>query len=227
MLITTHYKKIYSQYGEEGIIEYFIDKLSLKHIQCCEFGMNSKTNSNTFYFIENYNSYGVYIEQKENKLSELIRDNTIVINKKVEKNGSNTLDNILKETKLVKDFDILSIDIDNEDYHIWDSLKHYEPKIVIIEINPFIELGREYIYDGSLFSSSFTSTVNLGEQKGYTLVCMTGNLIFVKTSILKKNNLDHLVNVDPNKYFLNDAFVRPENRQKIDFRRYNKPNNII
>ena len=47
----------------------------------------------------------------------------------------NSLDNILSSKKIPIDFDILSIDIDSFDLEIWESLKNYSPKIVIIEIN--------------------------------------------------------------------------------------------
>lgn len=222
-----HRKKIYSQYGEEGVLEYIIKQLKLGFLNCCEFGMNGKRNSNTFYFIENYKSFGVYIEPRANKLKELKRKNVKLINKSVELIGANTLDDILTTTSLPNDFDILSIDIDNNDYHVWSSLKKYSPKIIIIEINPFIRPNKEYIHDGYMFSSSFLSTVKLGISKGYKLVCMTGNLIFVKRSILEGSNLKSLLNVKEETLFLYDAFIDPNNIRKFNFKRYVKPTKII
>jgi len=110
--------------------------------------MSGITFSNTLYFIENFNSYGVFIDQSLDNLKDLSFYNTHTIGKKIEINGVNSIDNILKETKLSSNFDILSIDIDNEDYLVWDSIKEYFPKIVIIEFNPFLPPTQEYIYDG-------------------------------------------------------------------------------
>ena len=220
-------KSVYSQFGEEGILEFLINKLQLKNLQICEFGMNEKRNSNTFYFIENYSSFGVYIEKRSNKITSLSRSNTLIINKEIELTGENSLDSILTNTHLSKDFDILSIDVYNQDYHIWNSLTYYEPKIVIIEINPFIEPDVEYIHDGSRFSSSFLSNIKLGEKKGYKLVCMTGNLIFVKRYLLENTNLSYLLNIKEKSLYLSDAFLEPDNNRKFNFRRYITPTRIL
>lgn len=200
----------YSQFGEEGILIELINKLNLTNLQICEFGMSQKVYSNTFYFIENYDSLGVYIDTESINLKTLERDNTILINTKVEKNS---LDNILSTTPLKKDFDILSIDIDNEDYHVWNNLTKYEPKIVIIEINPFFSIDEKYVHDGTKFGSSFASTVELGESKGYKLVCMTGNLIFVKEHLLDSY-------VDSKDLYLDDAIISPDNKNSFTFKRF-------
>lgn len=213
-------KIIYSQYGEEGVLEFLIKKLNLNYIECCEFGMSDTTYSNTFYFIENYNSFGLYIDKSYENIKNLKLPNTIVLEKEIKLKGENTLDVILSQTPISKNFDILSIDIDNNDYHVWDSLKNYNPKIVIIEFNPFISPKLEYVFNGSRFSSSFLSTVKLGESKGYSLVCMTGNLIFVKTELLKKTELEHFITNNPENLFLNDAIPNPENKRSFTFLRY-------
>ncbi len=45
------------------------------------------------------------------------------------------LDEILSKTKITNNFDLLSIDIDGDDYHVWEAMDRYQPKVVIIEIN--------------------------------------------------------------------------------------------
>ena len=214
---------IYSQFGEDGILQYLIDKLKLSNKQCCEFGMSGIQFSNTYNLVENYEWYGVYIE-KNNTILSTIKFGT-KINKEVESSGKNTLDNILKDTKLSKHFDILSIDVDGKDYHIWNSLTEYNPNVVIIEINPFINPNEDYINDGSRFSSSFKSTTELGKQKGYTLVCMSGNLIFVRTELLIGTELEYLIKSNPNNLFLNDAIM--VNDKEISFKRFIKKTKLI
>lgn len=216
----SHRKIIYSQYGEEGILEYLIKSLKLDNLHCCEFGMTRKINSNTFYFVENFDCYGVYIDNNIERLKTLQRENTTLICTTVEVNGKNRLDKLLSNTILPKDFDILSIDIDGKDYLVWQSLADYSPKIVVIEINPFLGAEQEYINDGKKFSSSFKSTVKLGESKGYKLVCMTGNLIFVKKYLLENTHLNYLLTVDDNELFLNDVIVSQKNKKAFTFERY-------
>jgi hypothetical protein len=214
---------IYSQYGEDGIIEHLLSLLNIKIGECCEFGMSGIKYSNTFNLVKHKNWYGVYIERAPHhlkNLKEIIVDyNVTIIEKNIEIAGENSLNSILANTKLKKDFDILSIDVDGIDYHIWDSLKNYNPKIIIIEINPFIKVGVEYINDKKQFSSSFTSTLNLGISKGYSLVCMTGNLIFVRTDLIC------FPIINPNDLYLNDAYMIGD--REIGYKRYIKKTNII
>jgi hypothetical protein len=216
---------IYSQFGEDGILQFLIECLGLTNKQCCEFGMFQTVCSNTFNLVENYGWDAVYIEYNKERYNELTQKikgyNVEAINKKVEIQGDNCLDNILKNTILTSDFDVLSIDVDNIDYHIWKSLKNYQPKVVIIEINPFYKVDEDYIYDGTNFSSSFKSTLLLGLEKGYTLVCMSGNLIFVRTDLVINNkDLKKYTTIDPNSLFLDDAVMISD--ITINFKRYIK-----
>ena len=79
--------------------------------------------------------------------------------------------------------DVLSIDIDGYDYHVWDAVQDYRPRIVIIEYNPSIPNDiiainphREDIFTGS----SAAALVELGRKKGYSLIAVTQtNLLFV------------------------------------------------
>jgi len=214
---------VYSQFGEDGILQYLINCLNLTNKQCCEFGMSGLIFSNTYNLVENYNWMGVYIEQDILRLENI--KNGICINKKIEMSGINSLDNILKETPLDKNFDILSIDVDGIDYYIWNSLQNYFPNIIIIEVNPFIDPDEEYINNGSKFSSSFKSLTMLAKIKGYSLVCMTGNLIFVKNELLIDSELESYISNNPKKLFLNDAVM--VNKKQLSFSRYIKKDKII
>ena len=59
---------VYSQFGEDGVLQYLIRTLNLSNKQCCEFGMSGITFSNTFNLVENYDWLGVFIEKNENEL---------------------------------------------------------------------------------------------------------------------------------------------------------------
>lgn len=215
---------IYSQFGEDGILEYLINILEIQTGECCEVGMQGTLYSNTFNLIQNKNWFGVWVETNRDNLINLNqykeKYRVDIIDAFVEKTGECSLDNLLSKTKLSKNFDVLSIDIDGNDYHIWDSLKNYNPKIVIIEINPFYKPGVEYVHNGSIYGSSFTSMVNLGLDKGYTLISMTGNLVFIKSELLKNTELENYINLNPNDLFLDDAIAI--NKREITFRRYMK-----
>jgi hypothetical protein len=73
--------------------------------------------------------------------------------------------------------DVLSIDIDGNDYAVW---REYEgkPAIVVIEINSSYKPG-VYIISDPAEGTTYTPMVELGLSKGYFLLCHTGNLIFI------------------------------------------------
>lgn len=197
MLFENLKKNIYSQNGEDGIIEFILSKIEVKDGWCCEFGAwDGKHLSNTFNLVSNKNYNAVYIEGDDEKFKDLLKTTNefksiVPINSWVEIDGLNSLDNILSRTKIPLNFDILSIDIDGLDYLIWESFVKYKPKIVVIEINsafdPQINFSEDDLrYDVMLSRSggprsgiNFKTCFDLGKSKGYRLFTHTGNLIFI------------------------------------------------
>jgi hypothetical protein len=86
------------------------------------------------------------------------------------------------------DFDLLSIDIDSYDADVWESLENYFPKIVIIEFNSSVPPGIYWRHGPRTPGNTFSETLRIGKEKGYTLVCHTGNLIFVKNELMHQLN---------------------------------------
>jgi hypothetical protein len=121
-------------------------------------------------------------------------NNIIPINAFVDYNDTpNSLDNLLSKTNIPIDFDILSIDIDSYDYHVWKSLKKYKPKIVIIEINSSINTdNNDYIHESNKdLGTGFKPTFDLGIEKGYKFVLHTGNMFFIRNDLFDKLNIDY------------------------------------
>ncbi len=203
-------KNIYSQNGEDGILEELIKRINLKEIEVCEFGAwDGKHYSNTFNLVEKYSAKAVYIEQDKVRFNDLIETskqfkNILPINSSINLD-ENSFDKVVSNTFLKKNFDILSIDIDSNDLEVWESIKDYEPKIVIIEICSYILPGKLERYNSDKNTkNSFTSTINVGKSKGYTPIAHVGNLIFVKNKYLEKLNLDQKLLLNNEKLFLND-----------------------
>src|SRR5256885_4600329 len=98
-------------------------------------------------------------------------------------NPEDGLDSILVQSPIGREFDVLSIDIDGNDYHCWNAVQKYQPKVVIIEFNPTMPDEVEFVQPKNPqvnWSSSPLSLVKLGKRKGYELVATTGaNAIFV------------------------------------------------
>lgn len=96
---------------------------------------------------------------------------------------------------------MLSIDIDGYDYHVWDALENYRPRVVIIEYNPSVPNDIMLVnpHSDSIFIGSFAAAmVELGRKKEYSLIAATQtNLLFVVNEEYEKleiwdNSLDAL-----------------------------------
>ena len=134
------------------------------------------------------------IEPNVNKFNKLLSSNEnsrniYCENRFVDFEGRNTLDKILSKTPIPENFDFLSIDIDGNDYHIWNSLKAYKPNVLVIEFNPTVPFDIEFIQPKDLTinqGQSLLALVNLGKTKGYELIATTNwNAFFIKKNFFK------------------------------------------
>jgi hypothetical protein len=176
-------RNVTSQNGEDGIIEKVLEVINECNKWCVEFGSwDGKKLSNTFNLITNKGYRAVSVECEKRRyqaLLETFEGNTrvIPINAFVGFNEDNCLDTLLKTTEIPFDFDLLSIDIDGNDYHVWEAVKNYKPKVVIIEFNATIPDSVEFVQPRDVHitqGSSLLSISKLGKSKGYELVCATG-----------------------------------------------------
>ena len=202
-------KNIFSQNGEDGIVLEILKRLKIKDKNkwCCEFGAwDGIHGSNTFNLVKSFNYKAVYIEGNKSRYNDLVHTAkkykkiipfNYFISHKI--NSKNTLDKILRKTKIKKDFEVLSIDIDSHDLSVWKSLKKYRPKIVVIEINSGIKPGIKQVHSRNKVGNSFTSTVNFATKINYQLLCHTGNCIFIDKKYIKTIKIE--------KAFLNNKNV--------------------
>ena len=222
--LLSHRKTFFSQQGEDGLLAFVLSKIPDKTGWCVELGAwDGKSESNTYYFISQQSYHGVMIEADPLKYN-LLRENmkaydTICVNAFVMPEGENKLDNILSLTPIPKQFDLLSIDVDGDDYHVWQSLDKYQPKVVIIETNIRDKPGVKRINKpgspivrgntGTSISSmwgitgytgtSISSLTELAISKQYSLLAnVSCNAIFVRREHL---NLFHDREVTPDEVF--------------------------
>ena len=215
-------KNVYSQNGEDGVLEEIFKRINVGSSNnekwCVEFGAwDGKHLSNTFHFVEQgWNA--VYIEGDKEKFRDLLETvkqypKIKPINAMVgfEESDSNNLNNLLSGTKIPEDFDLLSIDIDSFDLAVWQCFVG-KPKVVIIEINSSIEPGILQWHDGIFCQgNSFSSTIKVAEDKGYMLVCHTGNLVFLREDLVQMIGLDNRSIHFPETLFLNNWLSSKKN----------------
>ncbi len=181
---------VHSQFGEDGIIARVFELIEPRNKWCVEFGAWDGLHlSNTCSLIKDHGWSGVQIEGSEERFEDLKRNfagmpNSFPLHKRIGfKAGKDTIDDALATLPVPRDFDLISIDIDGNDYYIWDSIKTYVPRVVVIEFNPTIPNDVIFVQDRNMDinqGSSLAALVELGKSKGYELAAATNcNGIFV------------------------------------------------
>jgi hypothetical protein len=181
----------HSQSGEDGIIKKILNILSNTNKWCVEFGAWDGlylTNTRRLILAEGYSA--ILIEANKKKFENLKlnysnhKDTVTPINRFVGFGDDDNLDCILANTEIPPDFDLLSIDIDGNDYHVWKRLALYRPKLVVIEFNQTIPSEVRFVQKKNPAlnqGASILSLYELGKEKGYELVCVLSyNAFFVR-----------------------------------------------
>lgn len=186
----------FSQNGEDGVIAEILERFSLDSVRekyCVEFGAWDGIHCSNTYNLVQQGWNAIYIEGDANHYQDLLvtaeaNKNIQPINEFIDSDpaSSKSLDAILKNTAIPKNFEVLSIDIDSWDLDVWESLVEYNPLIVVIEINSSVLPGILYRHSKYTPGNTFSSTLNVGLEKGYQLVCHTGNMIFVRNDYISK-----------------------------------------
>ena len=193
--------QVYSQNGEDGIIQEIFKRIGTTNKFFFEFGVENGIQCNTLALLLQgwkgcwLDGNPAYVRDAKKKFAQSIESKKLEI-----KEAFITAENIeelLASANAPKDLDLLSIDIDGNDYWVWKAITKYSPRVAIVEYNPTfrppIEFSMSYEpqkkYAGlSHFGASLKTLELLGTKKGYKLVgCnFTGvNAFFVREDLVK------------------------------------------
>jgi hypothetical protein len=189
-----------SQFGEDGILEELFKRIGTTNKWCVEFGAwDGKLYSNTWRLIAKFDWSAVLIEGMEDRARDLAQlhkgsSQVHVRNCYVSWTGENRLDNLLANTPIPWQFDLLSIDIDGNDYHVWNSVEQYQPRVVVIETNPSASNDLFFVQDADARLNqgcSLRAVIDLAKRKSYELAATTRvNAIFVTKSEFSKIGIE-------------------------------------
>lgn len=195
--------RVFSQWGEDGIIQYLLNHVPIERSIFVEFGVENYTESNTRFLLTNNQWSGLVIDGSAENIDYIRRDQIYwATNLKAEHSfiTKENINELLIKNGIEGDIGLLSVDIDGNDYWVWEAINSISPRIVICEYNshfgPVAEVTTPYeasfVRDSAHFSkiyygASISALCSLAAAKGYSLVASNSvgnNIFFVRNDLV-------------------------------------------
>ena len=178
--------KVFSQFGDDGIIQYLVHRLQPLPDTFVELGVENYRESNTRFLLVNNNWCGLVLDGDDDSINYIQRDEIYWRNTLTACRAFITRENInelLREAGFTGEIGLLSIDIDGNDYWVWEKIGIVDPVVVIIEYNsvfgPDLAVTIPYEpqfarhqahHSGQFWGASLQALKLLADRKGYSLV---------------------------------------------------------
>lgn len=195
--------RVFSQWGEDGIIQHLVRQVPIERPIFVEFGVENYVESNTRFLLTNNRWSGLVIDGSAENIAFIRRDAIYwATNLKAECSfiTKDNINELLSRNGVSGDIGLLSVDIDGNDYWVWQAIDVISPRIVICEYSsqfgPTAEVTTPYdpafVRDTAHFSkiyygASISALCSLAKQKGYSLVAGNSagnNVFFVRNDLL-------------------------------------------
>ncbi|MDR2576080.1 MAG: hypothetical protein LBC52_06520 [Treponema sp.] len=198
--------KIFSQWGDDGLIQYLIKHIKIENEIFIKFGVEDYSESNTRFLMMNNNWKGFVMDGSEQNMAKLktkswywkysLKNKAVFITKE-------NINGLLAETGY-KNIGLLHIDIDGNDAHILAELdlKELNPSIIIMEYNAIFGKEREISipydkdfhrtdkhYSNLYWGASLYALTYIAKNKGYSLIGCNlagNNVYYVRKDLLNK-----------------------------------------
>jgi hypothetical protein len=189
--ITRYERKFSSQNGEDGILDALFATIGTTGKYCVEFGVGDGRQCNTAALVQRHGWTGLMMDILAPPPDGRFRIHQEFIT-------AENINALFEKYHVPPAFDLLSIDIDGNDYWVWKNITAYRPRVVVIEYNASIPPTESRVmpYDSNFrwsgtdyFGASLLALANLGTAKGYTLVgCDSSgtNSFFVDTTEVRE-----------------------------------------
>lgn len=197
--------KVFSQAGEDGIIQFLISRIAVPNRTFIEFGVESYQEANTRFLLRHDDWKGLVIDGGEENVR-LIREDRVAYPRHdltalcafITRENINEL---FTRAGFSGDVGLLSVDVDGNDYWIWEAIEAVSPRIVVCEYNsvfgpraavtvpydPAFQRTKAH-FSNLYFGASLPALCFLAEKKGYDFVganTLGNNAFFVR------KDLDH------------------------------------
>jgi len=191
----------YSQHDEDGMIQEIFHRIGVSNRVFIEFGVGDGAENNSLYLLLS-GWRGLWIEGNEanavtisHHFSTFIQSGKLTfLHKFVDRDSINE---IFLKAQFSGEIDLLSIDIDGNDYWAWEAISEVRPRVVVIEYNAVFrpplaivaDYNKDFAWNGtSYYGASLKALELLGLRKGYSLVgcSLSGiNAFFVRQDLVQ------------------------------------------
>jgi hypothetical protein len=182
--------KVFSQWGDDGIIQYLISKIPIANKTFIEFGVETYHESNTRFLLINNNWTGLVIDGSASNIKS-IKNQTIYwqydLFAKEAFITKDNINNLILDEGFNGDVGILSVDIDGNDYWVLEAINVVNPAIIIVEYNSCFGLNNYSIpyksdfvrsnehFSNQYWGASISAFHHLLCKKGYTFIGCNSN----------------------------------------------------
>ena len=183
--------KVFSQFGEDGAIQYLVNQLSGIPTTFVEIGVQDYRESNTRFLAMHDNWAGLAVDSGDDHFT-FINNSDAAWRWSIQPVKAfvtaSSIDALLQQNHMQGDVGLVSIDVDGVDYWIWDAITSISPWIVVVEYNSYfgsqatvtVPYSAEFDvraahYSATYHGASLAALAHLGRSKGYRLVGSSAN----------------------------------------------------
>lgn len=191
--------KKYSQNGEDGIIEEIFKRVGTQSNFFVEFGVEDGKECNSRYLLQEKGWKGLWIDGSTSNVDKAKKEfQSYPLQVEQKFITAENIQEILVNHQVPKDLDLLSIDVDGNDYWILKALSAYRPRLLVIEYNAsylpsekwVMPYNPDHLFDGSnYFGASLRAMAELAQSQGYSLVGCDSqgvNAFFVREELVNE-----------------------------------------
>jgi methyltransferase FkbM-like protein len=195
--------QVFSQFGEDGIIQFLVQRVPIPNETFVEFGVGDYRESNTRFLLAHDNWRGLVMDSADG-MHEFLRSTGLAwrhdIDAKTAFIDCANVNELIRAAGIEGDIGLLSIDLDGNDYWVLEAIDVVAPRIIVAEYNSVFggEAAVTVPYDPSFvrgekhwswlyWGASLAALANLAGEKGYALVGGNragNNAFFVRRDLL-------------------------------------------
>jgi hypothetical protein len=202
--------RVFSQWGEDGILQHVLRHVEVSTNIFVEFGVENYTESNTRFLLLNNNWAGLVIDGSSSNI-DFIKSDDIYWRHNLKAECAfitrENINDLICRNGITGEIGLLSVDIDGNDYWVWEAIDVVSPAVVVVEYNARFgpERAVSVPYDAGFvrsrahhsaiyYGASLAALCLLGKRKGYSFVgCnAAGNNAFFVKSDLRPSSLIEL-----------------------------------